>query len=317
MPFATFAELAEKMVEHFQNKQYAEALELIRAEGDNFPNDRMDADYWKMVSAARVGNKQLLLEVARKSLADGLWYGELLWRQSPSYALLQGDPEFEQIVAESLEAQKRDMPSEPVVITKLPSNHSDTSPLLIALHGNQSTAEKTSPFWEPALEDGWAVVIPQSNQAMQKNALGWDGLETSFAYVKERFEALDIPFNSEKVVIAGHSMGGFVAIRMALEGMLPVRGFIVNGPAVPYLDEEGELQKILPQAKERGLRAYFIVGEKDDAIFADKVIELAEKMKAVGIPCEVELIPDATHDPNPAYDPALRRGLAFITSNAA
>ena len=70
MPYATFAELNQKMLEHFQNKQYSDALELILAEGANFPNDRMDADYWKMVSAARVGNKQLLLEVAHKSLAD-------------------------------------------------------------------------------------------------------------------------------------------------------------------------------------------------------------------------------------------------------
>jgi len=316
MPFATFTELAQKMGEHFQNKQYAEALELILAEGDNFPNDRMDVDYWKMVSAARVGNKQLLLEVARKSLADGLWYGEFLWRQSPSYAPLQGDSDFEQIVAESIEAQKRDMPSEPVVMTKLPTNHSDKSSLLIALHGNQSSADKTRPFWEPAAQDGWVVVIPQSNQAMQKNAFGWDGLDTSFGYVKERFDELDVPFDSNKVVIAGHSMGGFVAIRMALEGMLPVCGFIVNGPAVPYLDEDDELQKILPRAKERGLRAYFIVGEKDEAIFADNVVELADKLRAAGVPCEVEMIPDATHDPNPAYDPALRRGLAFVTSNA-
>ena len=312
MPFATFTELAQKMGEHFQNKQYAEAIELILAEGDNFPNDRMDADYWKMVSAARVGNKQLLLDVARKSLANGLWYGEFLWRQSPSYAPLQGDPEFEQIVAESIEAQKRDTPKEPVIITKLPENHSGKSPLLIALHGNQSSAAKTSPFWEPAVGDGWAVVIPQSNQAMQKDALGWDGLDISFAYVKERFTAIDIGYDSKRVTIAGHSMGGLVAIRMALENMLPVCGFIVNGPAVPYLDEEEDLQKILPLAKVRGLRGYFILGDKDDAIFADKVIELADKLKAAGIPCEVETIPNATHDHNPAYDPALRRGLAFV-----
>jgi len=312
MPFETFAQLTQQMAEHFQNKQYDEALKLIIAEGDNFSDNRMDADYWKMVSAARVGNKQLLLDVARKSLSDGLWYGEFLWRQSPSYAPLQGDPDFEQIVAESIEAQKRDMPTEPVVIAKLPENHFDNSPLLIALHGNISSAEKTRPFWEPAALDGWVVVIPQSNQAMQKDALGWDGLETSYTYVKERFDAIDIGYDSKRVVIAGHSMGGLVAIRMALEEMLPVCGFIVNGPAVPYLDEEEELQKLLPLAKERGLRGYCILGDKDDAIFADKVIELTDKLKAAGIPCEVELIPDATHDHNPAYDPALRRGLAFV-----
>lgn len=312
MPYETFAQLNEAMFEHFQSKRFAEALALIEAEGDSFPNDRMDIDYWKMVSAARLGNKSLVFAIARKSLADGLWYGELLWRNSPSYASLQGDPEFEQIVSQSLEAQKRDMPNSPVVITKHPSGHFDHAPLLIALHGNQSSAEKTLPFWEPALAEGWSVVIPQSNQAMQKDALGWDGLDASVAYVQERFKAIDFPFDQKRTVIAGHSMGGFVAIRMALEGLLPVCGFVVNGPAVPYLDEEAELKNLLPAAKERGLRGYFILGEQDDAIFIPKVLELAEKLKTAGLVCAVDMVPEATHAPHPAYDPALRRGLRFV-----
>ncbi len=313
MPYETFNQLTEQMVQHFQNKRYAEALELILADGDSFPNDRIWADYWKMVSAARVENRKLVFEIARKSLADGLWYGETLWRQSPSYAPLQGDPEFEQIVADSLQAQLRDMPSiEPIVITKVPENHSAESPLLIALHGNQATAEKTRPFWEPAVLDGWATVIPQSNQVMFKDAFAWDDLEKSYAYVRGCYEALDIPFDSKQVVIAGHSMGGLVAIQMALQGLLPVRGFVVNGPAVPYLDEPEELEKLLPLAHERGLLAYFILGERDDAINMPEVKNLAEKIKAAGIPCEVEMVPDSTHDHNPAYDPALRRGLAFV-----
>jgi predicted esterase len=255
----------------------------------------------------------LVYEVARKSLADGLWYGEFLWRQSPSYAPLQGDPEFEQIVADSFQAQLRDMPStEPIVITKLPLNHSVESPLLIALHGNQATAERTLPFWEPAVLDGWVTVIPQSDQVMFKNAFVWDDIEKSFAYVKSQYEALDIPFDSKRVVIAGHSMGGLIAIRTALEGAIPVCGFVVNGPAVPYLNEPEQLDNALMLARERGLRAYFIVGEQDNAIHADEIKSLAEKMQAAGIPCQVEMVPDSTHDHNPAYDPALRRGLAFV-----
>jgi len=185
MPYTTFDLLTEQLLQHFQNKQYAEALELILAEADHFPEDRMWADYWKMVSAARVEQRQLVYEVARESLADGLWYGEVLWRHSPSYAHLQGDPEFEQIVSDSLEAQMRDMPStEPIVLTKFPPNHSAESPLLISLHGNQSTAEQTLPFWASALLDGWVIAVPQSDQVMFKDAFAWDDLEKSFAYVE-------------------------------------------------------------------------------------------------------------------------------------
>ena len=313
MPYATFDQLTEQLIQHFQNQRYAEALELIMAQGDNFPENRMWADYWKMVSAARLENRQLVYEVARKSLEDGLWYGEFLWRRSPSYAPLQGDPEFERIVTDSLQAQWRDMPSTaPIVITKLPANHSVKSPLLIALHGNQSTAERTLPFWEPAVLDGWVTVIPQSDQVMFKNAFAWDDIEKSFAYVKSQYEALDVSFDSKRVVIAGHSMGGLIAIRMALEGLMPVCGFVVNGPAAPYLDEPEVLDRLLVPARDRELRAYFILGEEDDAINTPEVKNLAEKLKAAGISCEVEMVANSTHDYNPAYDPALQRGLAFI-----
>lgn len=315
MPYETFQKLTDQLARYFQDRQYADALELITAEGPNFPNDRMLADYWKMVSAARLDNRELLYEVARKSLADRLWYGEVLWRQSPSYASLQGDPEFEQIVAESLKVQRMDMPaSEPIVITNLPANHSSDSPLLIALHGNQTTAEKTRPFWEPAVLEGWVISIPQSDQVIFKNSFVWDDLEKSFERVRNHFEGLakEIPFDAARVVLGGHSMGGLIAIEMALRGLIPVRGFVVNGPAVPFLEEPGELEKLLPLAHERGLRAYFIAGEQDDAINVPEIKDLAEKMITAGIPCEVEMIPNATHDYTSAHDTALLRGLAFV-----
>ena len=317
MPYETFNLLNQQLAQHFQNQQYQEALELIMAEGNNFPDDRMWADYWKMVAAARLEQRELVFEVARKSLADGFWYGEYLWRQSPSFAPLQGDPEFEQIVAASHEAELKEMPpGEAVIITKLPSNHSGKSPLLIALHGNQSTAGRTLPFWESAVGDGWVTVIPQSNQVLFKGAFGWDDVERSKAYVASQYEALtkNTAFDSKRVVIAGHSMGGLIAIQMALEGLLPISGLVVNGPAVPYLDDSDQLEKLLISARDRGLRAYFIVGEQDDAINIPEIKNLAEKFSAAGIPCELEMVPDATHDYTPAYDAALLKGLAFVSS---
>jgi predicted esterase len=318
MPYTTYDQLNQQLLEHFQNKQYAEALELVLTEGNRFPDDRIWIDYWKMVSAARVGNRAFVYEVARKSLTDGFWYGEVMWRQSPSFEPLQGDPEFEQIVAASYEAELKDQPSsEPVSITKLPANHSAKSPLLIALHGNQANPARTLPFWESAVQAGWVLFVPQSNQAMFKDGFAWGDLEKSKAFVASQYKALTkgTVFNPEQIVVAGHSMGGLLAIQMALQGLLLLRGFIANGPGVPYLDESQELEALLPAARARGLRGYFILGEKDDVINVDEIKYLMEKLRAAGIACEFEMIPNATHEYDPAYDIALQRGLRFVIDN--
>lgn len=316
MTFPTFDALTQQLIHHFQNKQYAEALELVTREGPNFPENRIWADYWQMCAAARVGNHALLFQVAERSLADGLWYGQSLWRQTPSFAPLQGETDFERLVATSHAAEKQDAPTEPVRITQLPEHHSPASPLLVALHGNQHTAAHTLPFWQAAVAQGWAVAVPQSSQAMYKGAYMWDDLTVSFADVEAHFAHWQqtLTFDGSRVVLAGHSMGGLVAIQMALTGALGVRGFVANGPAVPFIEEPETLEALLPAARERGLRGYFIVGDKDEDIFVEEINALAAKLQAAGLACHMEIVPNATHDYVPAYDAALLRALAFVAA---
>lgn len=316
MNFSTFDALTQQLIQHFQNKQYAEALELVTREGPNFPENRIWADYWHMCAAARVGNRALLFQVAERSLADGLWYGQTMWRQTPSFMPLQGEADFERLVAASHAAEKRDMPAEPVRVTHLPEHYSPASPLLMALHGNQRTAALTLPFWQAAVAQGWVLAVPQSSQAMYKGAYIWDDLTMSFAEIEAHFAHWQqtLTFDGSRVVLAGHSMGGLVAIQMALMGALGACGFVANGPAVPFLEEPETLEALLPAAHERGLRGYFIVGDQDDDIFAEKINALAAKLQAAGLACHVEVVPNATHDYTPAYDAALLRALAFVAA---
>jgi dienelactone hydrolase len=315
MSFPTFDSLNEQLTQFFQNKQYAEALDLITREGPRFPADRMMADYWRMCAAARVGNYLLVYQVAEQSIADGLWYGEMMWRQTPSFQPIQGNPDFERLVATSRAMEEQDTSTaKPIMLIHLPENHSPASPLLIALHGNMLTAAHTLPFWQPAVSQGWALAVPQSTQTMYKGAYAWNDLEASQACIQANFAQLQgqIAFDPKRVVLAGHSMGGLVTIQMALTGSLNVRGFVANGPAVPFLDSPGQLDALLPSARERGLRCYFIVGEKDSDISLDDVHSLAGKLESAGIPCKLETVPGATHDYSPGYDSALPRALAFV-----
>ncbi|MCX6059440.1 MAG: alpha/beta hydrolase [Chloroflexi bacterium] len=318
MSFPTYSALNEQIIEHFQNKEYQQALELIISEGSQFPTERIMVDYWTMCSAARLENRALVYQVAEKFHADGLWYGEVMWRQTPSFQKLQGDPDFERIVVVSQKAMKSDpSSSESVLLKYFPKDHSPNSPLLIALHGNQSLASDTVPFWKPAVSKGYVLAVPQSTQAMFKDAFAWDDLDKSFADVNASYIKLkeELPFNENHIVLAGHSMGGLIAIQIALTGLINVRGFIANGPALPFMDAEDELESLLPPARERGLRGFFIIGENDTDIFQDEVRALAEKLKSAGIACELETVPGATHDYSPVYDAALLRALAFISAS--
>ena len=64
MKHTIFANLEQKMIEHFQAGEYQQALELMEREGRNFPANRAMVDYWIMCAAARVGDKALVIAVA-------------------------------------------------------------------------------------------------------------------------------------------------------------------------------------------------------------------------------------------------------------
>lgn len=201
------------------------------------------------------------------------------------------------------------------LLTCLPHNHSSQSPLLLALHGNQSSALQTLPFWQAAVSQGWVLALPQSTQVVPSGAAySWIDLDIGRDTIKARFAQLQqhIPFNSERMVLAGHSMGGLMAIQLALRGTLKTCGFVVIGPAVPFLDAPEELESLLDTAYQRKVRGYFIVGANDTDIFADKVHALSEKLQSASIPCKLEIVPEATHDYSPTYDTVLLRALNFM-----
>lgn len=317
MSFSTYADLNQKMIEYFQSGEFQQALDLIEREGGHFITERLQVDYWRMCAAARVDNRAHVAKVADQFHKEGLWMGEIMWRLTPSFKPLQGDAEFERLVAESQKLQAKDAPSDnPVILKHFPKNLSKKTPLLIALHGNQNTAAGTLAFWKPAVDEGFALAVPQSTQAMFKGAFMWDDLDVSFEQVKTCLETMkkEIEFDESRVILGGHSMGGFVAIQMALTGELPVHGLIANGPALPFEDAPDALEKALISAKERGLRAYFIMGDKDVDIEQEAIRVFVEKMKSTGIPCELEVVPGATHDYNPSYDTAIVNAVKFVNS---
>ena len=63
-------------------------------------------------------------------------------------------------------------------------------------------------FWKPAASAGWLVGIPQSSQAMWKDAYVWNDLDIARAEIEQHFNLLgdSMPW-TRRTVLAGHSMG--------------------------------------------------------------------------------------------------------------
>jgi len=269
-----------------------------------------------MCAAARLGNHPLVYQIAEQFLADGFWYGDLIWRTTPSFQSLQGDPGFEQIVAAHRAAEELDTPtSQPVLHLHMPGNHSNASPLLVALHGNETTARHDFPFWQGTPLQGWILAMPQSDQAAFKGTYVWNDLDKAFANIQAHTARVrqQIAFDPHRVVLAAYSLGGLVAIQMALEAKLDVCGFLAIAPVIPFQGEEEKLDALLPSARARGLRGYFILGAQDDVIPADGVRTFAEKLQSAGIVCRLEVVPEATHAYSPNYEIAVKHALAFLS----
>jgi predicted esterase len=113
------------------------------------------------------------------------------------------------------------------------------------------------------------------------------------------------------VLIGGFSMGGQLALWLALSQSLPVRGFIAVGPYLP--DLEG-WQALVEGVQGRGLRGYIITGEQDGTIPHDTLCTLVEWLNAHDIPCRMEELPGVGHGLAPELRESLERALEFVAN---
>lgn len=307
----TYPALNAQIVQHFQAQQYAEAHALATQGLTQYPDQVPNLVYWQLVTAARQDDAALVCRLLAERLQAGLWFGEMLLRDSPSFKPLQGHPEFERLIAQSQALAQNEKPAPLIILT--PTTPAPW-PLLFALHGNSSSAALTRPFWEDAVNAGWCVALPQSPHLFWTGAYLWRAHAHTQTEVLPHLAAVQQQYSidPQRIVIAGHSMGGAAAIWLALTAAVAVRGFIGLGPGGDFVDEPDTWAAVLANAHARKLRGALIIGDQDTDISLDHNRTLADQLNSAGIPCALELVPAAQHGFHPNYVPALHRALAFV-----
>jgi len=314
----TFDEQYDQLQELFQDEEYLAALDLANEALEQFPEQRTVLDYWRLTLSARIGNPAQTLSILQAAVEAGCWYSELLLRRSPSLKALQGDPEFEALLARNQAAAERDQQTQYPMVTLRPQGKCQSGgppcQLFVGLHTNGGNVHSSLDFWKLAAARGWLVAAPQSSQAIWKGAYVWDDRHIAEPEIKRHFALLNERYavDLSRAILAGHSLGGELAIYLILNGSLPARRFLAIAPAGPSIDNLNHWQPLLHENPLQGLKGCILAGEADSTIAHTQINNLVALFNQVGIPTRLEAIPAATHDYSPAYDEAIHRALDFL-----
>jgi predicted esterase len=318
MDFSTYQELQAHIQALYREQRYEAALELATEQVSNFPEQYHILHYWRFCMSARIGQYGLALQLLDEALDNGVWYAETLLRKSPSLLPLQELPEFKARLERNRylqdEEQAQLFPLLTLRSTGRCSYGQELCPLLICLHAESSNAQALVDFWRAAAAAGWLVAMPQSTQAMWKGAYRWDDRETSEREVSKRYLAIVEKYavDTQRVILAGHSMGGELAIWLAIKGIIPVEGFIAIVPRGLLMDDIENWTAVLRKNLNRKLRGYLISGLEDQTAHLNNIRILADILNKAGIPTYLEEIAKAGHDFSFEYEESLLRGLTFI-----
>ena len=309
----------------YQAGDYQAAYDLATAQLAGYPQHAPLLEYWRICMAASLGDEDLALDILAQTIESGIWYAETLLKKSPTLQNIQGHPRYVALAAASQSLQAQAQSERFPLLTLRPDGECLTAetccPCLLGLHTNNGTVETSLEFWKPAAQSGWLVAAPQSSQGIWTDAYVWDDYLAAKQEIISHLAALDARYalDPAQVVIAGHGMGGEVAIRLALEGVLPFPGVLAIAPTGPLLDDRTSWEHWISQAAadfppgSPGLRFAFVVGEHDAGVPVVHLEAFADMLIDHGIVTNIEVVPAVGPDYAPGYHAAIISSLDFLT----
>jgi predicted esterase len=189
-------------------------------------------------------------------------------------------------------------------------------PLCLVFHGNNSNPQAHAEFWRPLAASGWLVALPQSSRAgEQPNTFLWNtpgSAEWNFQEVQHFLHEIRQYYKIDlsQIILAGFSMGGGLAMEMALGGQIAALGFIAVAPYVPYkyVDPQSNYSDFV---KPQAVRGYCIVGEQD-SFAVEGACALASRLPSIGISCWVEQHANLEHEYPASFEKSLSKAVEYV-----
>ncbi len=301
-PGMRFSDLRREVFRLHGEGGYAAALDLLEGHATAFPDREPILYFWRMCLRSLVGDTAAVLRLFDEALARGHWWGGGFLADSDLDAA-RADPGWEERAAESLRRQEAAAAGprpDPTIFRA----SGEPEGLLVALHGwGDSPGEHGTP-WRPAAAAGWHVAVPYGSIPETVDAWSWDpGLDHDRVprWVDEIAARLPAP----RLVLAGFSMGGGLACRLAFEGGVAADGVIAVAPTFRHFGMPWPASPAL-----RRVPTFVVVGERDWA--CEEVAGYAPVLERAGWPVRVEQKPATYHEFPADFADLLVEALAWM-----
>lgn len=285
------------------------ALDLVARSEPLFPSQAALTRMLRIELLAGMGQTSEAIELLRNALDRDFRYRGR-WLRHERFAALAGEPEFAALVERSdAQYEGAQADARPDLMTLVP-RIGDASPMIIALHGNNSTMADTARSWQSVVQDGWLLALPQSSEiSTTPGFFVWNDRERAAQDLNAHITTLRSQFavNSSDFVLGGFSMGARLALELGISGRFPARRILA---IATWLPDFPELAELLEANAARESRVYVVVGRQDHSGY-DGSVRLVEHLRTLGASAEIE-IHDGGHEEPPDMPAALRRGLEFL-----
>lgn len=295
-PTAAFESFKNSFFSYYQEGDYQGALGLIERDAGRFPAYQAQVLGWQAAVLALMDRADEAVGVLRAAEEQGCWYAADALRGDPDFGNLQERADFRRLVDRldaRREAAARELRPERVLIQ--PAGEGP-HPLLVVLHGNNSSVPITLPIWEAAARENWLVAGIQSSQpAWTSGIYVWNDTDRSLAEMRAHLHELRAAYSVDpgRIVAGGFSMGAQVALRMALDPEFNLRGVIAHET---WFDEPGmaQLADQVRNSQRTDTRVVLIAGNENS-----EYVQIARQIQTMltdhGMVCDLVLSSNRQH----------------------
>lgn len=308
MSKTTFFEIQKEIFHLFKNKKFAEVHYFINLAEEKFPERIEKLSFWRACAYCNQGENNKAIQAFQKALEKGVWWNPYILTRDPDLVPLQNMDEFLNIIYQCQEIlQNQQANSHPKLYT---FGNSNAEIGIFSLHWRGSTVDDFAPYWlDQQNVQKYHFAFPQSSQPFSYNAYCWDDQEIARKDIVRTFREFNQLTHAKKMILAGASQGGKLAIEFSITNELYINGFIA---VIPSIQNVELIEKQLQSNRVDNVKGCVITGDQDP--FYHKALGLQQIFEAHGILCKWIVLKGLDHSFPHDFPQYLEEAIDYITN---
>ena len=314
---STWSEIQEVATTLLEQERFDEALTLIEQAEPKLQGREFEVSDFRLNTLFHAGRADEALTVWEKGLENGFFY--FVIPRSDTYDSVRKNDRFKKLLARNNRVREKaqsESKQKYKVITPASYSPDASYPLVMIIHGGNQSIVKAMDRWDPTvIGDDLIIAYVQSSNRADTKSYRWDlggvdiySLPTAQDEVLGLYQEIvgEYAVDTGRVMLAGFSQGGNLALFMAAEGTITAKGFIAGCPATrtPLPLETARA------AVARGVRGTIFVGAKDWTVASAGTT--VSNFEEAGILVNYIVMEDKGHEFPDNFDEVLRESIKHI-----